>query len=51
MPTRVQGHGQTSMGHVHDKEAAMEQGERIVCELKVHGACNWIRDALVAPPA
>jgi hypothetical protein len=51
MPDRVQGRGQTSIDHVHEKEAAMEHVERIVCELEDHVAWAWIRDALAAPPA
>ena len=51
MPAGVQVRGQTSMGHVHEKEAAMEHVERILCELKSHVAWCWIRFALAAPPA
>ena len=48
MPARVQRHGQTSTGHVHEKEAATEHVEHIVYELKDHVAWGWIRDALAA---
>ncbi len=51
MLARMQGPGQTSMGHVHEKEVAMEHVEHIVCEITDPVAWEWIRDALAAPPA